>query len=102
MGGMRNRWCTALFFFLLAFVSASGDAQSTGSVVAGTPTIAEVPSPLSLEVEPSFQLPLGDSSRLFSYGGGMQLDMHYRIPGSLFYLLGGLQYAYASTLAAER
>ena len=98
---MRNRWCTALFFFLLAFVSASGDAQSTGSVVAGTPTIAEVPSPLSLEVEPSFQLPLGDSSRLFSYGGGMQLDMHYRIPGSLFYLLGGLQYAYASTLAAE-
>ena len=51
---------------------------------------AQVPSPLSLEVRPAFDMPLGDSSQWFSYGGAVDLGLNYELPRSMFYLLGGL------------
>jgi len=58
-----------------------------------------VPSPLSLEVFPTFELPLGDSSQWFGYDGGVDLGVRYRLPQSIFSLLGGIEYSYASTQA---
>ena len=63
--------------------------------------IAQVPSPLSLDVNPVFDLPVGDTSNWFSYGGGMDLNMNFRIPGSIFFLTGGIEYSYAPTQAAN-
>ena len=56
---------------------------------------AQVPSPLTLEIKPVFDAPLGDSARWFSFGGGVDMGMRYRVPGSLFFLAGGISYAYA-------
>ena len=61
---------------------------------------ANVPSPLSLEVRPAFDMPLGDSSQWFNYGGAVDLGLNYKIPHSLFFLLGGLEYSYAPIQAA--
>ena len=47
--------------------------------------IAQVPSPLSLDVNPGIDLPVGDTSNWFSYGGGMDLNMNF--PNPWFYLL---------------
>jgi tetratricopeptide (TPR) repeat protein len=97
---MQKRICSsACLVLLLTLTSASAQAQSS-TVVTGIPTIAQVPSPLSLEVRPAFDLPLGDSSQWFSYGGSMDLGLNYRIPRSIFYLSGGLQYAYSPVQAA--
>ena len=67
---------------------------SSVSVLAQTPQ-ASVPSPLSLEVRPAFDMPLGDSSQWFNYGGAVDLGLNYKIPSSRFFLLGGLEYGYA-------
>jgi hypothetical protein len=88
--------CLAL---LLSISWTPAHAQSAATIVTGKPTIAQVASPLSLEVRPGFDLPVGDSSRWFSYGGSMDLGLNYRIPRSIFYLSGGLQYSYAPVQA---
>jgi hypothetical protein len=62
--------------------------------------IAQVPSPLSIEVSPMFDLPVGDSAQYFSYGGAMDVGVKYRLPHSIFALLGGLEYAYSPIQAA--
>lgn len=79
------RWFGLLSLILLA---------SSFAVLAQS-TQAQVPSPLSLEVRPAFDMPLGDSSQWFSYGGAVDLGLNYKIPRSKFYLLGGLEYSYA-------
>jgi tetratricopeptide (TPR) repeat protein len=56
---------------------------------------AQVPSPLSLVFRPAFTLPIGDSAQWFSLGGGADLALNYRLPGSIFFLTGGLEYGYA-------
>jgi tetratricopeptide (TPR) repeat protein len=73
--------------------------DSSSAVVTNRLSIAQVPSPLSLEVTPAFDLPLGDSSQWFSFGGGVGLGVRYKLPQSIFSLLGGIQYSYASTQA---
>ena len=61
---------------------------------------AQIPSPLSLEVRPAFDVPLGDTSQWFNYGGAIDLGLNYRIPRSIFYLTGGLEYSYSPIQAA--
>ncbi len=75
-------------------------AQSGVTIVTGKPEIAQVPSPLSLEVFPTFDLPLGDSSQWFSYGGAVDLGVRYRLPQSIISLVGGIEYAYVPVQAA--
>lgn len=48
---------------------------------------------------PTFDLPLGDSSYWFCYGGGVDLDVRYQLPQPGPSLLGGIEYSYASTKA---
>lgn len=60
---------------------------------------AQVPSPLSLEVLPAFDLPIGDTAQWFGFGGGVDLGVRYRLPQSIFSLLGGIEYSYTSTQA---
>jgi tetratricopeptide (TPR) repeat protein len=92
--------CSFAFVALfLAIGPAAVQAQSGAAFATGKPTIAQVSSPLSLEVRPAFALPLGDSSRWFSYGGSVDLGLNFRVPRSIFYLTGGLQYAYSSMQA---
>ena len=96
---MQNRFCgLAVLSVLFTFGSLSVDAQTVGL---GTPTIAQIPSPLSIEVSPSFDLPLADSANWFTFGGGMNLDMNYHLPSSIFFLTGGVQYAYVPDQASN-
>ena len=92
-----------LFLLTLVLVllpAGNAVAQAGSSVVITNQSIAQVPSPLSIEVRPAFDLPIGDTSQWFSYGGSMDLGLNYRIPGSIFYLSGGLQYSYSPVQAA--
>ena len=98
-GGMRNRFCgLVVLSVVMAFSSPLANAQT---VALGTPTIAQIPSPLSLEVRPAFDLPLADSANWFTYGGGMNVDMNYHLPSSIFFFTGGLQYAYVPDQASD-
>jgi tetratricopeptide (TPR) repeat protein len=89
----------ALVASVLFFVAAAGDSQSAAPA-AFTPTIAQVPSPLSMVAWPAIAFPLADSVRWFSLGGSMDLGIAYRIPGTIFTVSGGLQYAYVPVRAA--
>ena len=66
----------------------------------GQTSQVQVPSPLSLEVRPAFDIPLGDTSQWFNYGGGVNLGLNYRLPQSIFYLSAGLEYSYSPIQAA--
>ena len=88
---MKTSKTFGLLFSILLASSVSVFAQSQQ---------ANVPSPLSLEVRPAFDMPLGGSSQWFNYGGAVDLGLNYKIPSSLFYLLGGLEYGYAPIQAA--
>jgi tetratricopeptide (TPR) repeat protein len=72
---------------------------SAGFAFAEQEVIAQVPSPLSIEVLPSFDLPIADSSQYFSFGGGADLGVKYRVPGTVFTLMGGLSYSFAPVQA---
>ncbi|HET6452163.1 MAG TPA: hypothetical protein VFI08_12675 [Spirochaetia bacterium] len=61
---------------------------------------AQVPSPLSIEVLPTFDLPVSDTASYFSYGGAADVGLKYRLPRSIFTLLGGLEYTYSPTQAS--
>jgi hypothetical protein len=64
-------------------------ARDSSTVVIPRQSIAQVPSPRSLEVFPAFDLPLGDSSQWFSYGGGVDLGLRYRMELPDFVHLNG-------------
>jgi len=70
-----------------------GQTQPTAQV------IAQVPSPLSIEVLPSFDLPTFGTASYFSVGGSLDLGVKYRLPGSLLTFSGGLEYCYAPSQA---
>ncbi|MGA2976765.1 MAG: hypothetical protein ABSF77_15780 [Spirochaetia bacterium] len=55
-----------LLALLFVLSSATAFAQSVPTIATAKPTIAQVPSPLSLEVRPGFDIPLGDNSQWFS------------------------------------
>jgi tetratricopeptide (TPR) repeat protein len=59
----------------------------------------QVPSPLSVEFTPALDLPIGDSAQWFTLGGGADLGVNYHIPASIFYLTGGLGYAFTPVRA---
>jgi len=52
-----------------------------------------VASPLSFELKPAFQNPLGETAAWFTVGGGADLEMRYRLPQSIFFVTGGLGYS---------
>ncbi|HEY9594497.1 MAG TPA: hypothetical protein VHE79_08465, partial [Spirochaetia bacterium] len=92
---MKNRHRIALAALLVLLPSLLwAQTQPVSNV------IAQVPSPLSLEVLPTFDLPVGDTAQYFTFGGAMDLGVKYRLPGSIFTLLGGLEYCYAPVQAA--
>jgi tetratricopeptide (TPR) repeat protein len=98
---MKNRRvCFSLLVFVMVLQSSAIYAQSANASATEKPAIMKIPSPLSLEAVPAFDLPLGDSSRWFSSGGAMDIGLNYHIPGSLFNLAGGLEYSYAPVQAS--
>lgn len=96
---MKTRLCFPALLALLLVPGATIHSQ-TQTIASGQPVIAHVPSPLSLEVRPAFDIPLGDSSQWFSFGGAVDLGVNYRLPQSIFYLTGGIEYSYAPIQAA--
>ena len=96
---IRGHGCV-LFGLFLASSAALGFAQTGATIIMGKPTIAQVPSPLSLDISPAFDLPIGGSSQYFSYGGSMDLGLNYHVPRSILYLLGGIEYGYTPVQAA--
>jgi len=75
-------------------------AQNASNVVTQKQSIAQVPSPLSLELMPTLDMPIADSAQLFTTGGAVDVGAKYLIPGSVFSIQGGIQYAYAPVQAA--
>ena len=73
---------------------------TSGLPLAAQNVQAQVPSPLSIELKPSFQFPLGESSNWFSFGGGADIGIRYRLPQSIFFVTGGLEYSYAPIQAS--
>ncbi len=64
---------------------------------AATQELASPPLPFSLGVSPSLAIPILDSADYFTVGGGMGLDLSYQFPDSIFFVQGGLDYAYSPT-----
>jgi tetratricopeptide (TPR) repeat protein len=83
-----SRWIVLAILFLAG-----------GMPVLAQNTQAQVPSPLSVVFKPAIDLPVGDSAQWFTLGGGVDLGVNYRIPGSIFYLSGGLEYAFTPVQA---
>jgi tetratricopeptide (TPR) repeat protein len=99
--GTRLRLKAHLFNLVLILLPTSvAVAQNSPVGDISRQSIAQVPSPLSLEVFPTFDLPLGDSAQWFTYGGALDLGVRYRLPQSIFSLLGGIKYSYAPIQAA--
>ena len=99
---MSNAYGRLSLGALMLVVSVATAAAQAPAAAAGAnrQAMVQVASPLSLEVLPSFDLPVGDTGKYFTYGGGLDLGMKYRLPGSLITLIGGLEYAYAPVRAA--
>ena len=55
------------------------------------------PSPFSLEISPALSIPLSSSSQYFNLGGGLEVNLRYQFPQTIFYVQGGLDYAYSPT-----
>jgi len=87
-------------FFLFPLLLSFGQSATQG-IAGKTQVIAQVPSPLSLEVNPIFDIPLGDSASYFNYGGGADIGVSYQFPESIFYALGGLEYSYMPDQALD-
>ena len=69
-----RRLLLSLSVLVIVFgVLPTGISAQSATALTGKPTIAQVPSPLSIEVRPAFDLPLGDSAQGFFYGGSMGL-----------------------------
>ena len=96
----KCRCGNALLMILGLLGSVSMNAQTNPAIEMGTPTIAQIPSPLSLEVRPSYDMPIADSASWFTGGGAMDMGLNYRFPGSILYLSGGLEYTYGPVQAA--
>lgn len=66
-----------------------------------SPVLAQAPqaqtSPFSLEISPALSIPLSSSSQYFNLGGGLELNLRYQFPQTIFYVQGGLDYAYSPT-----
>jgi tetratricopeptide (TPR) repeat protein len=92
---------TLFLWLLLALLpTCSAVAQESSSVVIPRQSIAQVPSPLSLEVMPTLDVPIADSAQLFTIGGAVDVGVKYRFPRTVISILGGIQYAYAPVQAA--
>jgi tetratricopeptide (TPR) repeat protein len=81
---------------LLALCLALCAPRSAASQAAEEPvkSLAQVPSPLALEIRPVVGIPVGDSAKYFSLGGGLGIDLAYSLPGTIFGFLGGIGYSY--------
>lgn len=97
---LREKLWLLLSLFLM-LVSAAAIAQTGSGASSGQQVIAQVPSPLSLQISPTFDIPLADSSQWFTFGGAIDLGLNYRLPGSIFTLAGGLEYSFVPDLAAS-
>ena len=92
-GHMKKRFAGVISLVLsFAFSGTTALAQASPAFTTGKPTIAQVPSPLSLEVRPAYDFPLGNSTQWFSSGGALDLGLNYRLPRSMFSLAGGIVY----------
>jgi tetratricopeptide (TPR) repeat protein len=83
--------CGLLFTVIILSAAVPLSAQSDQVLV---------PSPVSLGFRPALTIPLGDSAQWFSLGGGADVSANYRLPDSMFFLTGGLEYGYAPIQAA--
>jgi len=97
---MMRRNTNALLLVLMVLPVAAGIAQGNSASVNAGPPIAHLPSPLSIEVLPAFDIPVFDSTQYFTYGGALDLGVKYRLPHSIFVLLGGVEYSYSPIQAA--
>ena len=71
-------------FFVAALAIAFGSTQS--------------PPAISLELAPDVDIPLSDSSQYFGIGGGLEANVRYQFPHTIFFAQGGLDYAFSTTL----
>jgi tetratricopeptide (TPR) repeat protein len=96
----RTRANAVVLGIVFSFAAAISSAQSAPLTAASKPTIAVIPSPLSVEVRPMFDMPIADTAQWFSYGGGVDLGVNYKLPRSIFFLTGGMEYSFAPDLAS--
>ena len=62
---MKKRFAGVISLaFSFGFFGTMALAQSSPAFATGKPTIAQVPSPLSLEVRPTYDFPLGNSAQI--------------------------------------
>ena len=90
-----------LVLLLLLISLPAGLAIAESGAAISRQSIAQVPSPLSLEVNPLFDIPISDSSQYFKLGGGAAVGVSYQIPQSMFCALGGIEYSFVPDQAAD-
>ncbi len=79
--------------FLLTLAAAAAAAQSA--------TMAASAIPLTLQLQPAVDIPIGTNSDLYTVGGAVDVSVEYRFPGSLFSFMGGAEYCYTPTQGAQ-
>ena len=94
MNGLQKT--TGIVTVLVFAVAAAVAAQSAATASYGAQVTEEAPSPLAIEMQPAVDIPLGDSSNYFTFGGAVDFNVEYRFPKWLS-LLGGAEYCYTPT-----
>lgn len=81
---------------------AASNASTAGvndSAAAGI--AASNPTPLSLEIRPTVDIPVGQSAQYFADGGTLDVNLRYRFGGLPLFAIGGLTYALAPDYGAH-
>jgi len=103
LGTAPSRFVCSIAVAIAVSLSFAGscDAQAAGNTGIGKQVIAQVPSPVSLEVTPLFDFPLADSAQYFTFGGGADIGVCYQMPRSIFCVLGGAEYSFVPDQAGD-
>ena len=90
---MRIKRAIILAVVVLGAVAPRAFAQAVASASGGAPRART--APLSLELRPGFDIPLGQTNQYFKVGGTMDINLRYRLGSTPLLVMGGLTYTFA-------
>lgn len=87
-----------LLVLVVAGISVTGLAAQAQSAVGGSPPER---SPLSVLMQPTFDIPLGESAQLFTVGGSVDAGVLYSLGTTPVSLFGGIAYSFVPVKSNE-